>query len=218
MTPFELLSGLGSMASLLGLGLQVKELSADDDHNLIALKSFQSITVSAFRWKHVHNHYHLLLRDIRQMHEFALATPESRVSTGHITDLLKSLRTFDQKAENFRRDVNVFLDAPVREHVFSNSEVEKIERDVAKCFNQKRAKLAIETYNAQRDAIKTHDAVCERLDKIIEVGNGNVTHKESLTIYRTMIPLYDQFNSVILHTDKVLINTIDFYEIVHEFV
>ena len=217
MTPETLLNGLGSLSSLIGLGIQIKQLTGKEDKNIIALRAFEAITTVAFRWKHVHNKYHLLLNDVSAINEYCINSKRSDVSIAGISDLIKGLRTIEQKCENFERDVNVYLDDEVRDKVSLNSNANDMIKSIQKVFGNQKAKMAENTFNSQRDAIKGHDTVCRIMQKYSELRSKEINFKTSVLIYDNIKPLYKSFNNVILHTDEILINTIDFYDVIHEF-
>lgn len=214
------ISVFGSFASLIGLSFQLYDkakagvTSRDDER----LGLFVALTDVSKTWKSIHNDYHMLAPNIRDLAKNLSdgrggVKSASQISDADLLALFRSSTQIVQQARNFRARLEVYFSEPRTRTVRNPAEISTAVSAIRSAIDLNVALAASKVHQAQSSAITAHDSVCDFFDIISPLlrKSGWKPDEKELVLDK-FLNLPNDFDSVILDCDVVLLNVIDLYE------
>ena len=212
----------GSLASLIGLSIQIYDLLAkrlsSREGERIAL--FIAMTETTATWKRLHNQYHSILSDVIEIKSYLTAQDGSILPVGRIPE--SDLRLKFRNSTNILREYRSFrfqTDDALSECKTNMNQDPSSEAAHLRLLNSrlgsKASALVRQIRLNERVAFDCNDEVCSFIDMLQPLmRQGSWSTSERDMVVGQYEFFYDNTQAFVLHCDKVMLSLIDLYQII----
>ena len=211
---------LGSFASIIGLSVQLYDRARTGSESLDneRLGLFVALTDITKTWKSIHNEYHVLSPGIREIAKRlsdgrgGIKDPDD-IAPAELVATFKQSTLLNQRARHFKPRLEVFFQEPRNRIERDSQVVNQLVMEIRNSLELSVAQSASKIHQSQLSALEAHDNVCQFFDVVAPLlRQSSWKPEERAVVLDKFLNLPDDFDSVILDCDIVLLNVIDLYE------
>ncbi|PTW43917.1 hypothetical protein [Rhodovulum kholense] len=213
-------SAIGSFASIIGLSVQIYDRSSGRSEELQdqRLGLYVALTDVSKTWKTIHNRYHVLSPEVRKISSQLADGNGGLVDAKEIPDkrlvsMFRGAPHLMQNAKNFEQSMEVYFREPRRKIERDPSIIDAAIKEIRDGLGLKVSIAAESIHRAQISALEAHANVCGFFNQVGPImRRASWSDQDRQTVLNEFLNFPDDFDSVILDCDVVLLNVIELFE------
>ena len=211
---------MGNFASVIGLSMQIYDKVAKDsqDSKDQHLGIYIALTDITKTWKSIHNEYHVISPEVRNLSKQLSDGRGGIKSARQIADddfiaLFKNSTQISQQARGFNNKLEIYFSEPKNKVETNRQTVSESINEIREALGLSVSTSAAKIHSAQLSAMESHLHVCQFFDQLAPLlRKSSWTQEEKDGLLDLFRNLPGDFDSVIVDCDIVLLNVIDLYK------